>query len=376
MTVVSRSPAEIGMSLKDVDTPALLIELDAFERNLRRLADAIAPTGVRFRPHAKTHRSPVIALRQMALGAVGVCCQTVGEAETMVLGGVPDVLVSNQVVGSGKLARLAALARQARVRVCADDADNIVAIDKAAASYDVRLDVLVEIDVGNQRCGVAPGRPALELAQQIDAAPALRFAGLQAYHGKSQHIRDFAERRQATKEAVDLTAATVALLKEHGLDCETVGGAGTGTFLSEAESGHYNELQAGSYIFMDADYGRNQKEDGTPFDDFENSLFVYTTVISQAKKGIAIVDAGLKAMSFDSGEPVVADAPEVPYFGPSDEHGRLNMEASNKTFAVGDKVRLIPGHCDPTVNLHDWYIGIRNGRVECIWPVAGRGASA
>ncbi len=374
--MVSRPPAEIGMSLEDVDTPALLIELDAFEHNLRRLADAIAPTGVRFRPHAKTHRSPVIALRQMALGAVGVCCQTVGEAEAMVLGGVPDVLVSNQVVGSSKLARLAALARQARVGVCADNAGNIAAIDKAAASFDVRLDVLVEIDIGNERCGVAPGKPALDLAQQIDAAPALRFAGLQAYHGKSQHIRDFAERRQATQKAVDLTADTVALLKEHGLDCETIGGAGTGTFLSEAKSGHYNELQAGSYIFMDADYGRNQKEDGNPFDDFENSLFVYTTVISRAKKGIAIVDAGLKAMSFDSGAPLVADALEVLYFGPSDEHGRLNMECSNTTFEVGDKLRLIPGHCDPTVNLHDWYVGIRNGRVDCLWPVAGRGASA
>ena len=374
--MVSRPPAEIGMSLEDVDTPALLIELDAFERNLRRLADAIAPTGVRFRPHAKTHRSPVIALRQMALGAVGVCCQTVGEAEATVLGGVPDVLVSNQVVGSGKLARLAALARQARVAVCADDAGNVAAIDKAAASFGVRLDVLVEIDVGNERCGVEPGQPALDLAQRIDAAPALRFAGLQAYHGKAQHIRDNAERRQAIQQAVDLTADTVALLKDHGLDCETIGGAGTGTFRFEAESGHYNELQAGSYVFMDADYGRNQKEDGTLFDDFEYSLFVYTTVISRAKKGIAIVDAGLKAMSFDSGGPVVADTPEVSYFGPSDEHGRLNMEGSNKTFEVGDKVRLIPGHCDPTVNLHDWYVGIRNGRVECLWPVAGRGASA
>ena len=374
--MVSGTPAQIGMSLEDVDTPALLIELDAFERNLKRLADAIATTGVRFRPHAKTHRSPVIALRQMALGAVGVCCQTVGEAEAMVLGGVPDVLVSNQVVGSGKLARLAALARQARVGVCADDAGNIAAIGEAAAAFGVTLDVLVEIDVGSGRCGVTPGRPALDLAQRIDAEPALRFAGLQAYHGSAQHIRDFVERRQATQKAVDLTADTVALLKENGLACETIGGAGTGTFLSEAESGHYNELQAGSYIFMDADYGRNQKEDGTPFDDFENALFVYATVISQAKPGIAIVDAGLKAMSFDSGEPVVADTPEVTYFGPSDEHGRLNMKGSNTTFGVGDKVRLIPGHCDPTVNLHDWYVGIRNGRVECLWPVAGRGAHA
>jgi len=372
--VVSRSPAEIGMSLEDVDTPALLIELDAFELNLKRMADAVAPTGVRFRPHAKTHRSPVIALRQMVLGAVGVCCQTVGEAEAMVLGGVLDVLISNQVVGSGKLARLAVLARQAQVGVCVDDAGNIAALGETAASFGLKLDVLVEIDVGSGRCGVAPGRPALDLAQRVDAAPALCFAGLQAYHGSSQHIRDFVERRQATQNAVDLTADTVALLKDHGLECETIGGAGTGTFLSEAESGHYNELQAGSYIFMDADYGRNQKEDGTPFDDFENALFVYTTVISQAKPGIAIVDAGLKAMSFDSGEPVVADTPEVSYFRPSDEHGRLNMKGSNTTFGVGDKVRLIPGHCDPTVNLHDWYVGIRSGRVECLWPVAGRGA--
>ena len=373
--MVSRQPAEIGMPLEAVETPALIVELDAFDRNLDRFAAAIAPHDIRHRPHAKTHRSPTIALRQMAHGAIGVCCQTVGEAEAMVQGGIPDVLVSNEVVGASKLARLAALARQARIGVCVDDPGNVAAVGEAAAAFGVRLDVLVEISVTGRRCGVAPGEPALDLAQRVAGEPTLRFAGLQAYHGRAQHIRDFAERRQAIREAAEVTADNIKLLRDHGLDCETVAGAGTGTFPFETESGIYNELQAGSYVFMDVDYGRNLKEDGTFFDDFENALFIHATVISHTRKNDAIVNAGLKAIAFDSGMPDVVDSPGLEYFGPSDEHGHLNLEGSNQTLEVGDKVRLIPGHCDPTANLHDWYVGIRDGRVECLWPVTARGAS-
>ena len=369
-----RPPAEIGMTLDEVDTPALLIDLDAFERNLRRLPEASAGTGVRLRPHAKTHKSPVIAMQQIALGAVGVCCQKVSEAEILVQGGVPDVLVSNEIVGRPKLRRLAALARQARIGVCVDDAGNVDDLDAAAAEFGVRLDVLVEIDVGARRCGVAPGEPALALAQRVAASSHLRFAGLQAYQGRAQHLRSHEERAAAIRDAADAARRTVELLARHGLACETITGAGTGTYRLEAASGVYNELQAGSYIFMDADYGRNLDESGAPFREFENSLFVYATVMSKPTRDRAVLDAGLKALSTDSGMPLVAGMEEVRYERASDEHGVLSVGETNRPLRPGDKVKLIPGHCDPTVNAHDWYVGLRGDRVEALWPVAARGA--
>lgn len=372
--MVARPPAEIGMSLFEVDTPALLIDLDAFERNLQRLPAAIAGTGVRLRPHSKTHKSPVIALKQMALGAVGICCQKVSEAEAMVLGGVPDILISNEVVGRPKLRHLAALARQAKIGVCVDDPEQIGELEAAAAAVGARIDVLVEIDVGARRCGVEPGEPALTLAQRIAASPSLRFAGLQAYHGRAQHLRSHADRRAAVQSAVNATSQTVDLLTRHGLVCDIVGGAGTGTYRFEASSGIYNELQPGSYIFMDADYARNLDEHGRPVAEFEQSLFVYATVMSKPTRERAVLDAGLKALSVDSGMPIVADMEDIHYERASDEHGVLTIGETNRQLRVGDKVRLIPGHCDPTVNAYDWYVGIRGDRVEALWPITARGA--
>ncbi|MBV9221800.1 MAG: DSD1 family PLP-dependent enzyme [Methylobacteriaceae bacterium] len=366
----TRPPAEIGARLQDIETPALLIDLDAFERNLRRLADRTKAMGVRLRPHAKTHKSAVIARRQMALGAVGVCCQKVSEAEAMVNGGVPDVLVSNEIVEPCKLERLAALARQARIGVCVDDAANVDAISAAAQSYGSTIDVLVEINVGSNRCGVDPGEPALGLAQRIARSPGLRFRGLQGYHGKAQHIRSFEARRAAVAEAVEKARDTRALLARHGLDCEDIAGAGTGTFAFEAQSGVYTELQAGSYIFMDADYARNLGEAGGPVEEFEHALFVYATVMSTPTRERLVLDAGFKALSFDSGPPKIADLDDVEYVAGSDEHGNVRVTPSNRPLTIGDRVRLIPGHCDPTVNLHDWYVGYRGERVEALWPIA------
>lgn len=373
------APAAPGMPMADIDTPALVVDLDAFERNLKRMAEAVAAAGVRLRPHAKTHKSPVIGLKQMALGAVGLCCQKVSEAEAMVLGGIPDVLISNEVVGARKLDRLAALARQARVMVAVDHAEAVHGLSEAARRAGAIIRVLVEIDVGGNRCGVAPGEAAVALAQAIAHAPNLEFAGLQAYHGRAQHLRSIAERQAAIGEAIDMTRRTVERLAEVGLACDVVGGAGTGTFELEAASGVYNELQAGSYVFMDADYGRNRKADGTPFDGFENALFVFATVMSMPQDTRAVVDAGLKALAFDSGMPDVSRLPGAVYGRPSDEHGVLDVTACNERPKLGDKVLLIPGHCDPTVNLHDWYVGVRGlgtpaARVEAVWPVAARGA--
>ena len=368
----SYPPATIGMSLAEVDTPALVLELDPFERNLRRLQESIAGRSVVVRPHAKSHKCPQIALRQIALGAVGVCCQKVSEAEALVEGGVGDVLISNEVVGATKLKRLAALAKQARVAACADNAENVSALDAAARAFGVTLDVLVEINVGANRCGVEPGEPAVDLAQKIASSANLHFAGLQAYHGSAQHVRKVEERRAAIEKAVSQVKRTRELLRAAGLDCPKVTGAGTGTYLFEASSTVYDELQAGSYIFMDADYARNEwTESGIPR--FEHSLFVWTTVMSRASPDRAIVDAGLKASSVDSGMPRVADGGPAEYIKASDEHGVIQLNGATG-FRLGDKLKLIPGHCDPTVNLYDHYICVRNDTVEAIWPITARGA--
>ena len=371
-----RPPAEIGTPLAEVDTPALIIDLDAFERNLRALPHRIAGQRVQLRPHSKTHKSPIIALKQMALGAVGVCCQKVSEAEALVEGGVRDILVANEVIGAAKVHRLAALARHAAIAVCVDDAGSIADLEDAAAEFDSHLKVLVEIDVGANRCGVPPGAAALTLAQAIAGAKHLSFDGLQAYQGAAQHIRSHDERRQAIERAVAMARETKALIEAAGIACPRITGAGTGSFLFEAASSVYTELQCGSYVFMDADYNRNLDASGKVAPAFEQSLFVWTTIMSRPNAERAIVDAGLKAFSVDSGMPIVTDFPEVTFARASDEHGKLELKRPTEGFDVGDKIRLTPGHCDPTVNLYDWYVGIRRQRVECIWPVAARGALA
>ena len=364
-------PAIPGMREDEVDTPALLIDLDAFEHNLDTMAGLMAAAGTTLRAHAKTHKSPVIAGLQMQRGAIGQCVQKVAEAEVLAWGGVPDILVSNEVVGAAKLARLAALSRISRVAVCADDARQVAAIADAAAAAGTRLSVLVEIDVGAGRCGVAPGPDAVALAQAIAASPHLRFGGLQAYHGGAQHMRRPEQRQAAIAGAVEGARRTVEQLRQQGLDCPIVGGAGTGTFELEAASGIYTEIQAGSYCFMDADYARNLDAAGTPVDRFRHALFVLATVMSAPRSGMAVLDAGHKAVSIDSGMPTVWQRPGITYVGASDEHGSLRCEGDAP--ALGEKLRLVPGHCDPTVDRFDWFVGVRGGRVECLWPVAARG---
>ncbi len=368
-------PAQPGMSEDEVDTPALLLDLDAFEHNLDRMAALLRPTGARLRAHAKTHKSPVIAHLQMARGAVGQCVQKVAEAEALAWGGVPDILVSNEVVGGRKLARLAALSRIARVAVCADDPAQVAHLAAAAADAGVRLTVLVEMDVGAGRCGVAPGPAAVALAEGIAASPHLRFGGLQAYHGSAQHVRDAGERAATIAAVVEDTRRTVEQLRQRGLDCAIVGGAGTGSFEHEAASGVFTEVQAGSYAFMDADYARNG---GGKAAGFQHALFVLATVMSATRPGLAVLDAGHKAVAVDSGMPLVWGQPPghgggVRYTGASDEHGKLEWDGDASGPRLGEKLRLVPGHCDPTVDRFDWYVGVRGGRVECLWPVAARG---
>jgi 3-hydroxy-D-aspartate aldolase len=366
-------PAVPGMKEEDIDTPALVIDLDAFEFNLDTMAAMLAPTGVKLRAHAKTHKSPVIAKLQIARGAVGNCVQKVTEAEVLAWGGVPDILVSNEVVGAAKLARLCALSRIAKVAVCADDAGQVLAIEAAAADASIRMTVLVEIDVGASRCGIAPGPEAVALAARIAGSKHLIFGGLQAYQGSAQHKRTPAERRTLIAGAVDASRRTVEQLRQRGLDCPIVGGAGTGTFEIESKSGIYTEMQAGSYVFMDADYARNLDEAGTPVTTFRHALFVLASVISATRPGLAVLDAGHKAVAVDSGLPTVWQRPDIRYTSASDEHGKLEVASETAAPKVGEKLRLVPGHCDPTVDKFDWYVGVRNGRVECLWPVAARG---
>ena len=366
-------PAVPGMREDEIDTPALVIDLDAFESNLDTMAALLAPTGAKLRAHAKTHKSPVIAKLQMARGAVGSCVQKVTEAEVLAWGGIPDILVSNEVVGAAKLSRLCALSRIAKVAVCADDAGQVAAIEAAAADAGIRMTVLVEIDVGAGRCGVQPGPDAVALATRIAASKHLIFGGLQAYQGSAQHKRTPDERRTLIGNAVDASRRTVEQLRQRGLDCAIVGGAGTGTFELESHSGIYTEIQAGSYAFMDADYARNQNEGGAPVSTFRHSLFVLSTVMSQAQTGVAALDAGHKAVAVDSGLPTVWQRPDIRYTSASDEHGKLQFGSETAAPKVGEKLRLVPGHCDPTVDRFDWYVGVRNGRVECLWPVAARG---
>ena len=365
--------ARVGDRWEDIETPALVVDLNALEANLRKMADFSRETGVRVRPHAKTHKCPAIARKQIELGAVGICCQKVSEAEAMAEGGVSDILVTNQIVGARKLERLAALSLRIRVAVCADNAENILAIDAAARAFNTTLPVLVEIDVGSGRCGVKPGAEASELASLISNSANLRFAGLQAYHGRAQHIRGFEARAQAIRGACDSVALTVDLLKKDGLECEIIGGAGTGTYGFEAASGLYNELQVGSYVFMDRDYSLNLDPAGGHSSEFRQSLFIKTTVMSTPEPDRAVTDAGLKAYTTDAGLPGVYGADGAEVLQAADEHTNIRFAKADQRPNLGDELRLVPGHCDPTVNLHEWIVGVRDGRVECIWPVAARG---
>src|SRR5246500_6042430 len=273
-------PAEIGAPVAEVETPALLIELDALDRNIAKMAEFARAAGVRVRPHAKTHKSTAIALRQIALGAVGQCVQKVGEAEVLVRGGVKDVLVSNQVVGERKLRRLAALAKEATIALCFDAPEQVDAASRVARDFGVTLGGLVEIEVGMERCGIAPGRDAAALARRIADAPNLKFRGLQAYHGRAQHLPTYQERAQAIAYAIDAVNETLAALKDEKLSCEIIGGAGTGTFTFEAASGVYNELQVGSYVFMDTDYARIGGKNGGRYTEFEHNPLLPSSSIS------------------------------------------------------------------------------------------------
>jgi D-serine deaminase-like pyridoxal phosphate-dependent protein len=369
-------PARVGDGLADVDTPALIVDLDKFEANLRNLMQAVAGHSVRVRPHAKSHKCVEIARRQVAAGAVGICVQKTSEAEPFLAGGIEDVLVTNEVVGERKLTRLAGLAARfpaARLGVCVDDAAAALKLARACDEADARLDVYIELDVGHNRAGVAGAGAAVALARVVDAQPGLTLRGLHAYFGSAQHRRSVDDRRRAIAAASALARAARDALVNAGLPCGTITGGGTGTFMLEAQSGVYNEIQPGSYVLMDLDYAKNAQDPDWPA--FEQSLFILTTVMSRRRDvtgNRATLDAGLKAFSTDSGSAMPA-FPGWQVRGVSDEHTVLERVGDGPDLALGDKPLLIPGHIDPTVNLHEWIVAVRNDRVEQVWRVDARG---
>ncbi len=368
-------PAAVGMDEADIQTPCLVLDLDALERNIKKMGDYAKAHGMRHRVHGKMHKSVDVAKLQEKLGgAVGVCCQKVSEAEVFARGGIKDVLVSNQVRDPAKIDRLARLPKLgARTIVCVDDIDNVAELSEAAQKHGTTLEVFIEMDVGAGRCGVIGADKVVEIAKAIDAAPGLKFSGIQAYQGAMQHIDSYEGRKEKLDIAIAMVQEAVEALKAEGLEAELVSGGGTGSYYFESNSGVYNELQCGSYAFMDADYGRILDQDGNRIDqgEWENAFFLLTQVMSHAKADKAICDAGLKAQSVDSGLPFVYGRDDVEYIKCSDEHGVISDPQGN--LKVGDKLKLVPGHCDPTANVHDWYIGVRNGKVEAVWPVSARG---
>jgi 3-hydroxy-D-aspartate aldolase len=368
-------PAKPGMDEADIQTPCLVLDLDALERNIKKMGDYAKAHGMRHRVHGKMHKSVDVAKLQHELGgAVGVCCQKVAEAEVFARGGIKDILVSNQVRDPAKIDRLAQLPKYgARVIVCVDDVTNVAELSAAAVKHGTSLDIFIEIDCGAGRCGVVTTPAVIEIAKAVEAAEGLRFAGIQAYQGAMQHIDSYEARKDKLDIAIAMVKDAVDGLKAEGIECELVSGGGTGSYYFESNSGVYNELQCGSYAFMDADYGRIQDKDGNRIDqgEWENAFFLFTQVMSHAKADKAICDAGLKAQSVESGLPVVFGRTDVEYIKCSDEHGVISDP--DGVLKVGEKLRLVPGHCDPTANVHDWYVGVRNGKVESVWPVSARG---
>ena len=368
-------PALPGMDESEIQTPCLILDLDALENNIRKMGDYAKAHGMRHRSHGKMHKSVDVQKLQESLGgSVGVCCQKVSEAEVFARGGIKDVLVTNEVRDPLKIDRLARLPKLgSTVTVCVDDVSNIADLSAAAEKHGTELGIFVEIDCGAGRCGVKTADAVVEIAKAAEAAPNLTFKGIQAYQGAMQHLDSYADRKAKLDAAVAQVQEAVDALKAEGLEPEFVSGGGTGSYYFESNSGVYNELQCGSYAFMDADYGRIHDKDGNRIDqgEWENSLFILTSVMSHAKPDLAVCDAGLKAQSVDSGLPFIYGRDDVKYIKCSDEHGVI--EDKDGVLKVNDKLRLVPGHCDPTCNVHDWYVGVRNGKVETVWPVSARG---
>jgi len=366
-------PAQPGDPIKDIDTPALVLDLDRFESNLKRMSEFAARSRVRVRSHVKSHKCVEIAHRQVDAISGGICCQKLGEAEAMLAGDLTDVLITSQIVGESKMRRLARLARAyapARVGICIDHPDVANQLAAVCQAEQARIEVYIDVDLGQNRGGVESPRAAVELARILVSSANLAFMGLHAYSALTQHRRGVPERREATERGAARVAEFRDSLLASNLPCEMVVGGGTGSFLYEAAGTVFNEVHPGSYAFMDINYAKNEQDPAGPR--FDHSLFVLTSVMSVGEER-ATLDAGLKAFSTDSG-------PAQPTFAGwrvrsvADEYTVLMRVGEGVPVRLGDKALLVPSRCDPTVNLHNWIVAVRQNVVEALWPIDARGA--
>jgi D-serine deaminase-like pyridoxal phosphate-dependent protein len=353
-----------GTPVELIDTPAMIVDLDAAEANISDMQKVVASGGASMRPHTKTTKSPYWALKQIEAGAIGVCCAKVGEAEVLVGGGVKDVLITSEIVSVSKITRLAALARHASIKVVVDNAENARHISEAAAAAQSEIGVLVDVNIRINRCGVEPGEPTTTLAKIVDQLPALHFAGLNGYEG---HVFGFGDERiPETLEALEKLQFAVSEVNDAGLPVETVSAGGTSTHDITCKVPEVTEVQAGSYIFMDGQYVDQKLS-------FQPALTIMTQVISRPVPDRAILDVGLKSIANDYGPPRVMGLDGAEFTKLSEEHGTLSLTGSAQKLKHGDVVHLLPSHTGTTINIHDHYFCVRNGILEDVIEVAGRG---
>jgi D-serine deaminase-like pyridoxal phosphate-dependent protein len=358
--------SEIGLRKSDLDTPALWVDLNLLECNIASLAEHFLAAGVHWRPHTKGMKVPALAHKVIAAGAIGITCAKLGEAEVMAAAGITDILIANQIVGPRKIARLVNLRRHTNVKVAADNEANVAELGAAASAKGVELGVVIELDVGMERAGVAPGKPALELARTIAATPGLRFLGLMAWEGHAAGIKDPAEKRQAIEKAIDQLTTTADRCRAAGLPVEIVSCGGSMTYLVTPFLSGITEIQAGGAIFNDMAYtGAGVKTD--------QALFMRVTVTSRPTPNRIIIDAGYKTLPAWHAMPKPVGLSGFKTLKTSAEHGYVILEEPNSTVKVGDTLDFIVGYGDATVYLHDRMYGIRDGIVETVWEVQGRG---
>jgi D-serine deaminase-like pyridoxal phosphate-dependent protein len=364
------------MHRDEIPTPALLLDIERFERNLARMAAHVRAVGKALRPHAKTHRCPEIARLQVAAGALGVACAKLGEAEVMARAGLRGLLITTEVVPAASIRRLTRLTAEAPdTMVVVDNADNVRALGQAAAEDGVTLNVLVDVHVGARRTGVEPGEPAVALGRLVSEQRRLRLLGLQGYAGQCAHVMGWAARRAASHAAMAPLMETRERFGRAGLPVEVVAGGSTGTYDIDVELAGLTELQAGSYCVMDLDYRRIGGRTGDALTDFEMALTVVATVVSVAADR-AMVDAGLKAFSTDKPFPPEAvERSGFSYGFAGDEHGRLTLNDPSRAPRLGERIEFFAPHCDPTVNLYDRVWVVRGAQVEAVWEIAARGRS-
>jgi len=357
----------------DLPTPCLVLDLDRFESNLDNMTSWVSKRGISLRPHAKTHKCAEIARHQLQKGAIGICVATVAEAEVMVRAGIRGLLITGEMVGEPKISRLIQVVSKAPdTMVVVDNASNVEDLQRAAKSASVEISLLIDLDIGQNRTGIQPGEPALKLAESIGRCKNLALKGLCAYAGHVAHVIGFQDRRESSREALAMALATRDLLSKNGHNMEILSAASTGTYNIDPDIEGITELQSGSYVFMDVEYRGIGGQRGDVYDDFAPALCVLGTVVHRSGNK-AIVDAGLKAFSTDRAfGPESLDITGLKYEFAGDEHGRLVLQNPSREILLGDKLRFIIPHCDPTVNLYDRIHCIRGEVVEDVWAIMER----